>query len=360
MFFNKFIHGLRSYVVSTHKAWEIEDKSKVLKLDWNESTISPSPLVRKALLEFADNGLMNWYPDVNNKKLRGELSSYSQVDVDYIDYFASSDALHEYIIRAFINPGDHITMIAPTYDNFRAAAESIGAKVDYFWLDEKNQFKFDFSRFEEYVEENRPKIVYLCNPNNPTGTIYSTELIEQLVRRFNDVLFIIDEAYFEFVGCSASPLVANYENIIICRTFSKAFGLASFRVGYAIASKHNMEGLRKLRNPKNISSYAQIAATAALADVNYMQEYVDEVLEAKKVFTESLLSLGIEVIGSQGGNFVLVKFGEQQKQVMSHLENNQIFVRNYGHVNGMSDYTRITIGTRQQMDFVFETIRSSL
>lgn len=360
MFFNKFIHGLRSYIVSTHKAWQIEDKKRVLKLDWNESTISPSPLVRKALLEFADNGLMNWYPDVDNKNLRNELASYSKVSVEYIDYFASSDALHEYIIRAFINPGDHITMISPTYDNFRAAAESIGANVGYFWLDEKNHFEFDFSRFEDYVEENRPKIVYLCNPNNPTGTMYSTSLIEHLVRRFNDVLFIIDEAYYEFVDNTASSLVTSYENIIICRTFSKAFGLASFRVGYAIASKHNMEGLRKLRNPKNISSYAQIAATAALADVKYMQEYVVEVLNAKKVFVNALLSLGVEVIGSQGGNFVLVKLGDKQKQVMNHLESNQIFVRNYGHVNGMSDYTRITIGTRKQMDYVLNSISNSL
>lgn len=360
MFFNKYIHGLNSYVVSTHKAWEIEDKSQVLKLDWNESTIPPSPFVKKALIEFANDGFMNWYPDVNNKKLRNQLSFYSNVCVESIDYFASSDALHEYIIRAFINPGDQITMIAPTYDNFRAAAESIGAKVGFFWLDENNEFEFDFSAFVDYVILNKPKIVYLCNPNNPTGTLYSISLIESLVRRFNDVLFIVDEAYYEFVNSSSSELVSRYDNIIICRTFSKAFGLASFRIGYAISSKLNMQGLRKLRNPKNISSYAQIAAMAALDDIMYMQDYVNEVKESKKVFINLLSSLGINVIGSCGGNFVLVKFGDNQKQVMSTLENNNIFVRNYGHVNGMSEYTRITVGTRVQMFFVFETIRSAL
>lgn len=359
LFFNKFVQNLRTYVVSTHKAWEIQDKSTVLKLDWNESSISPSPFVKQALVDFTDNGLMNWYPDVDNKKLRGDLSIYSQVSVDYIDYFASSDALHEYIIRAFINPGDKITMIAPTYDNFRAAAESIGASVNFFWLDKENNFRFDSSAFEDYLEKYRSKIVYLCNPNNPTGTVYSNELIERLVKRFNDVLFIIDEAYYEFVESSASILAPKYENIIICRTFSKAFGLASFRIGYAIASKNNMEGLRKLRNPKNISSYAQIAAIAALADVKYMKSYVDEVLKAKQIFKDSLLSIGIEVMDSEGGNFVLVKFGDQHQKVMNNLEDNKIFVRNYGHVSGMSDYTRITIGTHHQMNFVFETIRNS-
>ena len=358
MFFNKFVSGLRSYAVSTHKAWEVEDKKEVLKLDWNESTSTPTPKVKEALIDFANNGLMNWYPDVDNVVLRKALSSYSGVDEDTVEYFAGCDALHEYIIRAFINPGDDITMIAPTYDNFRAAAESIGAKVDYFWLNEDDGFKFDFNLFERHVELSRPKIVYLCNPNNPTGTIYPLELQKQLFKRFNDVLFIVDEAYYEFVGISAASIVSDFENVIICRTFSKAFGLASFRVGYAITSSHNMKGLRKLRNPKNISSYAQLAALSALSDVNYMENSVKEVLVAKKIFIESLATINIEVIASDGWNFVLIDFGGFQDKVTKGLESRNIFVRNYGHVNGMEKYTRITIGTRAQMKLVLDAIKS--
>lgn len=356
VFFNKFISGLKSYVVSTHKAWETQDKKSVLKLDWNEATIPPTPKVKEALIDFANNGLMNWYPDVDNVKLRNHLSEYSKVNSANLEYFASSDALHEYIIRAFINPGDNITMIAPTYDNFRAAAESIGAKVDYFWLIENDEFRFDFNDFEKHVEKVRPKIVYLCNPNNPTGTTYSLELLQKLFKRFNDVLFIIDEAYYEFVGVSAASLACVFENVIICRTFSKAFGLASFRVGYAIASTHNMTGLRKLRNPKNISSYAQLAAKAALEDVYYMKQYVIDVLSTKEVFIKNLKSIDIKVIGSEGGNFVLIEFGDKQNIVTSTLESSNIFVRNYGHVNGMAKYTRITVGTELQMKRVFDVI----
>ena len=214
--------------------------------------------------------------------------------------------------------------------------------------------------FEQHIESVRPKIVYLCNPNNPTGTTYSLNLLRKLLQRFNDVLFIVDEAYYEFSGITAATLASDFENIVICRTFSKAFGLASFRVGYAIASEHNMSGLRKLRNPKNISSYAQLAASAALSDVEYMQQYVEEVLEAKQYFIGALNDIGINVIASEGGNFVLVRLGDRQVSITQTLEDNNVFIRNYGHVSGMADYTRITIGTIEQMRYVYSVIRSML
>lgn len=357
MFFNKFVKKLTPYLVSTHKAWEYIDDNDVLKLDWNESTITPSPRVRADLATFVSDGRMNWYPDVDNTQLRQMLANYSNVQLNQVEYFGSSDALHEYIIRAFINPEDTITMVAPTYDNFRAAAESIGAVVDFFELDENNEFEFEFDKFETHLECVMPKIVYLCNPNNPTGSEYSYELLEKIIHRFNDVLFIIDEAYYEFVGATAAGLSNQYENIVICRTFSKAFGLASFRIGYAISSLHNITGLRKIRNPKNISSYAQIAAIAALSDVQYMERYVQDVLSTKERFIENLKQIDVRIVGSKGGNFVLIDFGERQSEVISYLESNKVFVRNYGHVLGMDKYTRITIGTHEQMLRVFQLIR---
>lgn len=359
MFFNKFVNLLKPYKVASHKAWERSHESDVLKLDWNESTIPPSPYVADAIHTFTEKGHMNWYPDVDNSELRQLIADYSGVNYQQVEYFGSSDALHEYIIRAFINSGDTITMVAPTYDNFRAASESVGANIDFFELDSLNNFYFCFDSFECHLERVLPKIVYLCNPNNPTGTVYDVDLLEKLVRRFNDVLFIVDEAYFEFVGITAAGLVSSFQNLIVCRTFSKAFGLASFRIGYAITSEHNIDGLKKIRNPKNISSFSQIAAISALKDVEYMNNYVNEVNATKKACVESLEKLGIEIFGSEGGNFILVRFGSQQSQVVSLLEDNNIFVRNYGHVNGMGAYTRITVGTKSQMKLFFEVLEQA-
>jgi histidinol-phosphate aminotransferase len=358
MFLNKFVNTLKPYTVSSHEAWNYVDDSEILKLDWNEATVKPSSHVMKCLLHHIETGRLNWYPDVDNSHFRTILSSYVGVGAEFIEYFASSDALHEYIIRGFINSNDVITMISPTYDNFRAASESVGAIIDYFDLDSEDNFSFCLESFKNHLYKIRPKVVYLCNPNNPTGTLYSVDLIEQLIKQFNDVLFVIDEAYFEFSNTTCAPLVENYENVIITRTFSKAFALASFRVGYAISSVHNINGLRKIRNPKNISSASQIAAVAALEDIGYMTNYVNEVLETKSRFIDQLRSININVIGSESGNYILINFGSFQASIVPFLEKHKVFVRNYGHVHGMSSYTRITVGTKDQMERVFSLIQS--
>ncbi|MEZ8267271.1 histidinol-phosphate transaminase [Vibrio cyclitrophicus] len=356
MFFNKFVRTLKPYKVSSHSAWEYGDDSKVLKLDWNEATIEPTPLVSKYISEFLSTGRLNWYPNVDNTTLRLAISDYVGQSVDCVEYFASSDALHEYIIRTFIYPGDKVAMIGPTYDNFRAAAQSIGADIVYFKLTKKGRFIFDLDNFSNFMNKEMPKIVYLCNPNNPTGNVYSSETIEGLLRKYNDVLFVIDEAYYEFADVSVSHLVDQFENIVICRTFSKAFALASFRVGYAISSTHNIEGLRKVRNPKNISSCSQLAALAALHDLPYTRRYVQEVNETKLWLVSKFKDMGLDVLGFDGGNFVFVDFGSKNKAIIEKLEEHKIYIRSYAHVDDMQTYSRISIGNLEQMKYFLDAL----
>ncbi|EIE5864547.1 histidinol-phosphate transaminase [Vibrio alginolyticus] len=362
MFLNKVVNDLNPYKVTSHKAWEnIGDKS-VLKLDWNEATIPPSPKVNEALIDFIQNGRLNWYPETANLKLKKKLAEYVDVEPDNLEYFSSSDGLHEYILRAFVDYEDTVVMIAPTYDNFRAVAESVGARVDYYYLDKKYDYKFDIEDFSDYLNQVRPKAVYLCNPNNPTGNIYSPEEIKTLIKRFNDVLFIVDEAYYEFNTNSASHFVNEYENILICRTFSKAFGLASIRFGYAISSKQNITGISKIRNPKSVSSFAQVAAMAALDDVEYMWQYVNEINCAKDIFIENLRNLGVKVLSSAGGNFVFVDLENKADRCIEQLEQRNIFIRSYSKVGRSEGLVRITVGTREQMSHfmsIFEDVYTS-
>jgi histidinol-phosphate aminotransferase len=354
MFENKYVKALKPYKLVSHEAWDFQEDKRVLKLDWNEATIPPSPQVAKSISVFLKEGNMNWYPDVNNMQLLGALSKYSNVPECNVQYFASSDSLHEYIVRAFIEPGDRILIVAPTYDNFRAVVESNGALTDFYYLGE--DFDLDFEHFCNYINLHSPKIVYICNPNNPTGNLYSKELIESLVVSFTSVLFVVDEAYFEFTGVSCSDIVVNNDNILISRTFSKAFALAGFRVGYVISSQHNINILTKIRNPKNISTFSQLAALAALDDISYMQEFVKEVHLAKKIFESFLTENGFEIIKGEG-NFTLLRIDLSQKlSFLEHLSSNLIYVRDYGHVKGMENYIRITIGTCEQMARVQKTI----
>lgn len=137
------------------------------------------------------------------------MSNYNNLPVENIQYFASSDSLHEYIVRTFIEPEDRI--VAPTYDNFRAVVESNGALTEFYYLDEN--FQLDIEHFENYLNLHKPKIVYICNPNNPTGTMYKKETIEQLITKFENIMFIIDEAYYEFTNNTCKDLVLDHENL---------------------------------------------------------------------------------------------------------------------------------------------------
>ncbi|MFC1770875.1 pyridoxal phosphate-dependent aminotransferase [Candidatus Margulisiibacteriota bacterium] len=357
MFVNKYVKRLKPYALVSHKAWERIYDENILKLDWNEATVPPSPLVSKNILQFLEAGKLNWYPDVNNHKLLQSIASYNDIDLLNIQYFASSDSLQEYIVRSYIEEGDKVVIVSPTYDNFRASAESLGADICYFGLDE--QFRLDFRRLTEYLENISPKIVYICNPNNPTGTIHESNKLEELVENFQSILFIIDEAYYEFCGVSMKHIVKENKNVIITRTFSKAFALASFRIGYAISSEQNIKILDKVRNAKNINTLSQIAAIAALTDIAYMQNYVQEVNNSKAVFVENLKRLDktcFEVF-SGGGNFVFLKLKPADKvELIDCFESHNIFVRNFSHMPDLSNFIRISVGVSSQMDKVFNVI----
>jgi histidinol-phosphate aminotransferase len=356
-FSNSILRKIKSYKVSSPKAWALASDSEVLKLDWNESTINPSPKVYNAISDSVINKKWNWYPDINNTKLIQALSKYCGVNQNQVQYFASSDALHEYIVRCFISNNDRILTVTPTYDNFRAVAEANNGNIHSYSLD-KN-FKLDLSQLKSDLELIKPKIVYLVNPNNPTGTEHDIDQLEELIKNSPDNLFIVDEAYFEFNGKTISYLTSFSDNLIISRTFSKAFGLASFRIGYCIAHESIIETLNKIRNPKNVSLFAQEAALAALEDFRYVSSYVKEVNLSKDVFFSFLQSKNWINPVHGAGNFIFMEIKNNVKrELIIFLESNKVFVRDYGHIEQTKDYMRITIGTMVQMKKVITVINA--
>jgi len=354
MFGNENIKRLKPYKLSSHKAWEKSGDEDVYKLDWNEATVPPSPRVFKALHDAIETGKLNWYPDTNNKRLIDLLAEYNQVSTDSVQYFASSDSLHEYIVRCFIGQTDRVLIIGPTYDNFRAVAESNGAQIQYYYVDGK--FELDYHRFLRDIQLIKPKVVYLVNPNNPTGTLHSSRDLYEMIKSCPDSLFIIDEAYYEFSGQTLSGYIEDLKNLIITRTFSKAFALASFRLGYAISHTENIQLLNKIRNPKNVSMLAQVAGIAALEDIDYTREYVHQIQESKNLFLSQLKDLDWLQAYNSPGNFLFMKLQnpDEKAGLITHLESANIFIRDYGHLDSTLGFVRVTIGTKDQMKKVFQ------
>jgi len=357
MFINKSIKNIKPYKLSSHKAWQYKNDKNILKLDWNESTQPPSPKVIDRLKFVIKNDHLNWYPNTNNIELINKISNYNNLDCKYFQYFASSDALHEYIVRSFIDYNDKITIVGPTYDNFRAVAETNGAIIEYFNLDKT--FNLNYKEFSKYIDNNKPKIIYIVNPNNPSGTSHPKEELRTIIEQHQNVLFIIDEAYYEFSNKTVSSLVKNNKNLIISRTFSKAFALASFRIGYVITHESNIKILNSIRNPKNVSLFAQEAAIAALDDVDYTFKYVNDVLEAKSFFENELNAFKWLKYINGHGNFTFLNINDNKlrKYFLDYFLKNRIFIRDYSHVKGAKNYIRITIGTKEEMISVLEIIK---
>jgi histidinol-phosphate aminotransferase len=358
---NKFLRNLAPYNVASHKIWDVTvaERHKILKLDWNEATVGPSPMVQKNLSDMIN--LVpdyNLYPSTYNEELHILFANYAEVPKENIQYFASSDVLHEYIARVFISVGDPVLILGPTYDNFRLTCEAQGGKVEYSEL--SKIFNLSEEIFENDIHRTNPSLVYICNPNNPTGNLISLQYIGKLLKNFTETLFLIDEAYFEFTGVTAKEFIFKYENLLISRTMSKAFALASFRIGYLLSCSENILTISKVRNPKNFTVFAQVAATAALNDIQYMKNYVNEVHLAKLQFINFIKSMDPYLqFFNNNGNFLLVRVSDQndKKGLISHLEENNIFVRDFAHSRLLIDCIRITIGTRPQMKVVEDTIR---
>lgn len=360
-FINKYLRNFEPYKLASHKIWTAgeEERKTILKLDWNEAAIPPSPKVSQRMEELVrKNQFYNYYPSTYNEELHHLIAEYMELPKENIQYFASSDSLHEYIAKLYITVGDPVLILGPSYDNFRLTAEVCGADVFFYYIGDN--FQFQSEEFCKMIEDKEPSLVYICNPNNPTGTQHAAEYIEELLNKYPAVLFLIDEAYAEFSGITVKDLVLNYENILVSRTMSKAFGIANFRFGYLAASKNNIDYISNIRNPKNITTFAQEAAIGALSDLQYMKDYVNEVRSAKLEFQKQLsLYRGWIEFAKGEGNFQLIRCRDSnlKNSLLQYLESNNIFVRDVCQTEFLKNFcVRITIGTREQMRRVSKCI----
>jgi histidinol-phosphate aminotransferase len=348
----KYIEDLKPYKGTSHKVWgyiyrkNCKCLDEVLKLDWNESTNIPDYILGNILKYILKNKLrLNWYPDVNNSLLLKKLSNYTGLPIKNIQYFNGSDSALEYITRSYLEPKSRVAIVSPTYDNFRVYVQSCGA-TPLFFLN-TSPFEKDIKRLSKFLMQKSPRLVYMVNPNNPTGLLYSPAEIENFLKKFPSILFLVDEAYYEFCNVTCKNLVKKYLNLVITRTFTKAFALGSFRLGYVIADESIIHTLNKIRVGKGINTFAQIAGLVALDNIRYMESYVKEVNEAKKILVEELTKLNIDT-KKTFANFILFKC-KNPPMVTKLLEKEFIFVRDMSNLSQLEHYIRITVGDKKTM-----------
>jgi histidinol-phosphate aminotransferase len=333
-----------------------EGRAGKLRLDFNENTVGCSPAVLRALSRMTAKE-MAIYPEyqVTTKRLAkffcvrpAEMHLTNGID----------DALH-LIADTFINPGDSVLVVEPTFDMYRFFAQLAGARVVALRYDEEMRFPVeDAIRILRQPSKRCPRVLYIANPNNPTGTLVPGEELSRILLAASRTLVLVDEAYFDFAGLTILPWIRRYSNLLVARTFSKSAGLAALRVGCLFGKPEILAAMRRACTPYPVNSAALVAAVAAIGDPRFLRNYTREVLQSRAMLEKGLIRLGARVYPSSA-NFVLVDFGPVARRLVRSLERKGILVR------GRRDFpregfVRISAGTRADTRKVLRAIEEIL
>lgn len=346
------VMGIKPYVaVSSLDAIEARPGERAFKIDWNEATVPPSPRVTEAITNFLENSQnLNLYPVLNSTNLIEKLAAFHGLSEDMFLVTNGSDDGLNTLCTTFLDDDDTVLVAAPTYQHFLVFVQSRGAKVSRHYA--PDPFKPDIAGLLRRAERIRPRMIYLANPNNPTGVIYDNESLAALLKVNPQTLVIVDEAYSEFAGTSAVNLLHTYSNLVVTRTFSKAYGMAGLRIGYAMAAPQRISDLRRVFNPKNVNVLAQVGAMAALDDQDWLEWYLDEVEQSKDLIKEWFDARGVDCIITPG-NFFMVRV-DQAPWFVRSLQEENVYVRDRSAMRGLAGYVRYSIGTVEQTREILE------
>ncbi|MFC1632278.1 histidinol-phosphate transaminase [Candidatus Omnitrophota bacterium] len=314
---------------------------QVIKLASNENALGPSPKAVRAIRASLDQ--INRYPDGDSFYLRQKLARKLKLAPENLIFGCGSDELIVLAIRAFVNAGEQAIIARPTFLIYNLAARIAGAKVKFVPL---KGLRYDLVAMKKAITR-KTKIIFIANPDNPTGSYVTKKEVAEFLRGLpKNVIVFFDEAYFELVSKKDFPDTLKYlnkRNVIITRTFSKAYGLSGLRIGYGIASRRMIDFMNRVREPFNVNSLAQAAALAALDDSAHLARTRKLLGEGFGYICRNLKQMNLPYTESVT-NFVLIRVGPQAAAIYQRLLTNGVIVRKM-QAWGMKDFIRVTIGT---------------
>jgi len=324
---------------------------KVVKLASNENPIGASKKAIKAILDMTDR--LNRYPDGGCFYLKRKLSGVLNVKESNLIFGNGSNEIIELVTRAYLNEGEEAVVAEPSFLIFKLATAvqggvPVAVPLKSFSSSQTTsvtRFNYDLNAMKKAVTA-KTKIVFIDNPNNPIGISVGKKELERFLGDLpKDIIVVLDEAYNEFVERNDFPDSLKYidrGNVIVLRTFSKAYGLSGLRVGYGVASSKIIEYMNKVRQPFNVSSVAQAAALASLNDKAFIKKVRSLVLKEKYKLYYALDKMGLKYVGSDT-NFVLINIKQDSKNVFNRMLKKGVIVRDMC-AYGLRNYIRVTIG----------------
>ena len=320
---------------------------QIIRLNANENPYGASPKVSEALAMLPTH----LYPDPLQRKIRGELSKYTGVDTANIVCGAGSDELIDLLFRLFVSPGARIIECDPTFGMYSFCARIADARVISVPRDQT--FAIDLPAIRNAIDADT-RMIFLDSPNNPTGTSITQDQVRALLD--TGLMVVVDEAYYEFCGETAAKLVAEYENLVVLRTFSKWAGIAGLRVGYGIMSSSLVQHIIDIKSPYNVNSAGEAALLASLEDADSLLYKVRLIIDERERMFSLLNGLkGVQPWPS-GGNYLLCEFEPgRAPAIHDALAKRGIFVRNFSHVR-LRDFFRISVGTPEHTDTLISAL----
>src|SRR5262249_6281199 len=328
----------------------LEGRRSLLRLDFNENTVGPSPAVVEAIRALPPEA---YATDPGYAGLNEAVAASLGGPVGHVEAFNGVDAAIRAVFDAYGANGSTFLTAVPTFGYYEPCAQQQGTVIDAVLYAEDLAYPLDVvtKRLEA-----APRLFFVCNPNNPTGTLLAPESIVRLARAAPQTLVVVDELYVEFTGQSVVPLAVDLPNVVALRSLSKTAGIAALRLGFAVGHPTIVERLRRVTGPYDINMFAVVAGKAALSDAGHMRRYVKEVLDAKRWTIAELDRLSIRHAG-EAGNYLLVWPPGDCRAVVEALRERSVLVRSMAGKPLIDGSFRLTIGTLAQMTLFISALR---
>ncbi|MEM3507057.1 MAG: histidinol-phosphate transaminase [Candidatus Bathyarchaeia archaeon] len=326
--------------------------NRIIRFDTNTSPYPPTEVLNK-LSSILLKLKVNEYPDTSYTEIRNYLSEYTNIDRDQIVLTNGADEALDIIAKVFIDNGTNALISAPTYSMYRVCVEILNGEIIPIFRSEDFSDNVD-KIIESFSEKTR--VVFLCSPNNPTGNISKRKAIIRLLEELKCPI-VIDESYFEFSKKTVADLISKYQNLVIVRTFSKAFGLAGARIGYILSSKELCNLFNKVRPPNSVSIISFALAKLALESLDVMEKNVKEIIKERERISRDLMKTNKIHVYPSEANFILIKFlNVDALKIHKELLNRGIVTRNVSNMPMLKNCLRITIRTYDENNILLNNI----
>jgi histidinol-phosphate aminotransferase len=324
-----------------------------LRLDFNENTYAPSPRVQGVLQRIAAETLTKYPERAHVERIAAKhfgLAPEAVLLTNGVD-----EAIH-LVCETYLEPQNEVVIVTPTFSMYALYAEATGARLREIQADATLQFPY--KKVQQAIQP-ATRVIMLASPNNPTGAVVETSFLLELAASAPQAALLVDEAYYHFYGESVLSATATVPNLMVARTFSKAYGLAGLRIGLLVGHADAMRFVRKVSSPYNVNSIALECLPEALADEAYISWYADQVLQSRAAAEQALTRLKVPYWPSHA-NFILMKIGSKHKALVDAMRRQEVLVRDRSSDPGCDGCVRITLGTVEHTNRGIVTLENAL